>query len=338
MGYCFMAWEKMKTKNHFEKSMAHNFRQESVSNADPEKMHLNKELVKLKDENYWEAYERKIKESEAYKGKTKPRKDAVRGLEVMLTRTGMDDPSKFNQEEWERKNVEWLEKTFGKGNVVSAVCHYDETTPHIHAIVIPMHEGRLNAKHYTGGKMACSEMQTDYAKVMERFGLERGLKGSYAKHTDIKRYYTVMNKELEKKLPEIQKNETAHEYRERANLFFQDVNLKHLGEIEKEKRKTIEAKTKLKDERIAFDKDKEMLIEARAELEEYKREIAIAQKKADRMDELLGGLKNGYLPPEEANEFERTMKDIVNWERARIAEETLETNQPVDADSDNKDR
>lgn len=33
---------------------------------------------------------------------------------------------------WCADNLDWLRKTYGEDNVVSAVLHMDETTPHIH--------------------------------------------------------------------------------------------------------------------------------------------------------------------------------------------------------------
>lgn len=332
MGYCFMAFDKLKTQADMGKRMEHNYRLEKVINADPEKSKLNKELVKLESESYWEAFKKLTSEKNI-----KQRKNSVLALEFMLTRTGTLDTPNLNEEEWEKKNVEWLEKTFGKENVVSAVCHYDESTPHIHAIVIPIHNERLNAKHFTGGKGACSELQTDYAKSMEAFGLQRGLKGSCAKHTDIKHFYAALNQELEKTLPPVERGESADEYRTRANAIYQDSNLKHLDEINKEKRKTVEAKTKLKEERAEFYREKELLDKEKEVIKSQYRSIAVNQKKADRLDEILGGLKNGCLPPEERDEFERKMKDIVNWERARIAE-TLEKAQSFGSESDEENR
>ena len=50
-----------------------------------------------------------------------------------------------------------------------------------------------------------SEHQTTYAKYMQSFGLKRGLKGSQAKHEDIKRFYAELNQAMNRvpeRLPE----------------------------------------------------------------------------------------------------------------------------------------
>ena len=41
-------------------------------------------------------------------------------------------------DEWCQDNLDWLRKTYGADNVVSAVLHMDEETPHIHATIVPI--------------------------------------------------------------------------------------------------------------------------------------------------------------------------------------------------------
>ena len=68
----------------------------------------------------------------------------VRVIRVMLTGT-QEDMKRIAQEgrlkAWCADNLAWLRKTFGAENVVSAVLHMDETTPHIHAAVVPIVTG-----------------------------------------------------------------------------------------------------------------------------------------------------------------------------------------------------
>ena len=88
--------------------------------------------------------------------------------------------------------------------MVAATLHADEDTPHIHAIVVPIVTGeRRKAKEEAkNGKRKyktkknkvrlCADdvltpkkledYQTSYAKRMQRFGLERGVHSSEAKH------------------------------------------------------------------------------------------------------------------------------------------------------------
>jgi hypothetical protein len=41
-------------------------------------------------------------------------------------------------DEWCKDNIDWLRKTYGADNVVSAVLHMDEETLHIHATIVPI--------------------------------------------------------------------------------------------------------------------------------------------------------------------------------------------------------
>ena len=47
MGYCFMSIDKIKTGGKLRAKYNHNYRMVDVSNADPDKTHLNEELVSL---------------------------------------------------------------------------------------------------------------------------------------------------------------------------------------------------------------------------------------------------------------------------------------------------
>ena len=76
--------------------------------------------------------------------------------------------------------------------MVYAGIHWDETTPHMYAYVVPRdpETGRLNAKRWLGGAKALRDMQTDFAQqVGQQHGLERGLEGSKSRHTTIQAYY-----------------------------------------------------------------------------------------------------------------------------------------------------
>ena len=104
------------------------------------------------------------------------RKNAVYAVELVLTFS----PGAIKTEqmkEWAGANVKWMSQLFGSQNIIGAYLHLDEETPHIHAMVIPIDErGKLNAKAFLGGtSQRMRDLQTDYAKEMARFGLERGV-------------------------------------------------------------------------------------------------------------------------------------------------------------------
>ena len=128
-------------------------------------------------------------------------------------------------------------------NVLSIVVHYDETTPHIHALVVPLDAtGKLNAKSFTNGRAAMRDMQTDYAKLVKHLGIERGTEGSRAQHTTTKQYQGELLKAIAGVAPEVPQHkwtlpekgglfESATEYQEKVrvalNAQLKDVTAAH---------------------------------------------------------------------------------------------------------------
>lgn len=112
MAYAIMNISKLKSNSDFAKAHEHNYRLTDVPNADKELLHRNEELIKRQHANYIDAYNARIAESEFHKS-CRVRKDAVRGLEVLMTFT--NDPSLgLNIETWKKLNVEWITETFGE--------------------------------------------------------------------------------------------------------------------------------------------------------------------------------------------------------------------------------
>ena len=146
----------------------------------------------------------------------KVQKNAVQVVELLLGASPevFKDPD-FRLDDWAQAQIDWLHKEFGKSNVLEAVLHLDETTPHIHALVFPQvmrvdnrggdrrsearHDAKgaperaakpaLAAAHWLNGSKRLSELQTNYAQAMKPFGLERGQERSRAKHQTIKQFY-----------------------------------------------------------------------------------------------------------------------------------------------------
>ena len=91
--------------------------------------------------------------------------------------------------EWAEASLQWSRDTFGADNVRAALLHMDETSPHLSLLIIPEHEGKLNAKYFTGTRAKMRGLWTSYAEAMRPFGLRRGREYSPADHKDIKAYY-----------------------------------------------------------------------------------------------------------------------------------------------------
>ncbi len=200
-------------------------------NADPTRTHLNCELVKFPDgvSNRTEAISHRIRTA-GIKRKITP--DQVRAIRIVLSGTHEDmmkiqDESRLD--EWCDDNLQWLHRTFGKENTVSAVLHMDEHTPHIHATVVPIVTGerRKARKKQEDGKRSyrkkantvrlCADdvltreklvtYHDSYAKAMEKYGLQRGVRGSEARHTTTAQYYRDLKRqtgELEANVQQLQ--------------------------------------------------------------------------------------------------------------------------------------
>jgi len=141
-------------------------------------------------------------------------KNQVLALNVLLTSDGealrrLADERRLN--EWAEASIGWAKQTFGEENVVGAHLHMDEQTPHLHVTVVPIvtterkrkaSEARATKRYRTkpknGPRLSADDIMTrenltrfqdTYAEAMARFGLERGIRGSEARHVDQHEYY-----------------------------------------------------------------------------------------------------------------------------------------------------
>jgi hypothetical protein len=210
----FVVLHIQKPKGNDARTSAHIERTVNPANADQTRTYLNEKLIDYPDgvENRTQAIQYRIEHANI---KRKVSHNQVRALQVMLSGTHEDMQriqATGKLEEWCKDNIEWLQDTFGKENVVSAVLHLDEKTPHIHATVVPIVQGeRRKAKvEDNNGKKKyrkkakdtvrlCADdvmtrenlerFQDTYAEKMRKYGLIRGVKGSEARHISTPQYY-----------------------------------------------------------------------------------------------------------------------------------------------------
>lgn len=321
--YSFVSTEKIKSMGTFAKKMNHNFRlQNNVPNADPMRTYLNEELIPLEQgSDYIKEYNKKILNSTYYQDH-KVRKDAVKGIEVMMTYSAKEIPGDFDIEKWKKENVKWLQNYFGKENVVSAVLHLDETTPHIHAVVIPMVNDRLNAKQFLGGPQKLRELQNSYGEHMHSLGLSRGLQGSLAKHTDIRDFYTAVNNAKAKELPLPEHGETIDDYYLRAQKMFEDSNFQHLKELQEKEREIIELNTGTLEEQLQLNQEKRKIEETARLIEHnFGRNKEEVLSKLKTINNLNSGLKH-YPDKEFSEQVFSGMREILRFEKERKSHDT----------------
>ena len=128
-----------------------------------------------------------------------PRRNAIYCYDFLMT-LSPEAAQKMTEKQiqaWEQDSLAWCKKVFGSDNLIPAITHRDEQTPHIQAIIIPEWQGRLCAAHYTDGRQKLRDLWTSYAQAMKPYGLKRGKLYSPAKHTSIKNYYADVNRAAE---------------------------------------------------------------------------------------------------------------------------------------------
>ena len=203
MGYVVLHMSK--AKGNDSRMTAHIERTIDPKNADKSRTYLNRELVEFPERvsNRTQAIQHRI---ETAKIKRKITKDQVRVIRINLS--GSPEEMKCIEsegriDEWCKDNLDYLKKEFGEKNIVSAVLHMDEKTPHIHASIVPIVEGaRRKAKEGTKKKNTirlCADdimtktklegYQDSYAEAMAKYGLQRGIRGSDAKHVTTAEFY-----------------------------------------------------------------------------------------------------------------------------------------------------
>lgn len=177
--------------------------------------------------------------------------------------------SKERQEDFFRDCTVFFFERYGEENIVSAVVHVDETTPHLHLNMIPVMNGRLCSKQLFD-RRALRELQSDfYEHVGKKWGLQRGKVGSKAEHLETAAFKLKKMKE------------------EAVAAVMQQSEAKAMiAEAERVKRAAEPVKALLEDyaqaksEKIPFSgkKKDEQIIALRTKIGELEREIAVRGK------------------------------------------------------------
>ncbi len=218
MGYAVLHLDKSPGNesamtDHIERKKIH-------PNVDPNRVKLNQELIQPPAgvNNRTEAIQYRLKTA----GLTRQvGKNQVQVIRFILTGTS-EDMKRIEREgrleEWCNDNIDWLKKTYGAENVVAATLHMDETTPHIHASVVPIVQGerrqkatkkkqeqaddkpkrKYKKKDPNRPRLCCDdvmakvkliEYQDSYGEAMSKYGLVRGERNSEARHISLTEFY-----------------------------------------------------------------------------------------------------------------------------------------------------
>ena len=187
MAMAILRTAKLSSVGNIAGSGRHNFRERTTLNAQSSLTPLNRTEGAQTTDQLLAAVNARLATV------AKVRSNAVLAVEYFIGASPefFSSTDKKGREAYFDDAKRWLEERHGAENVVAFTRHYDETSPHVCAYVVPIDErGKLNARGFLGGRQVLSEMQTDFAeRVGERHGLERGIEGSQAKHVEIKDYY-----------------------------------------------------------------------------------------------------------------------------------------------------
>jgi hypothetical protein len=119
---------------------------------------------------------------------------------------------------WVEKNMAELKKRYGE-NLISVELHCDERTPHLHAEVVPLVKkikknrrskadisNNVPAREYEAwsldsknmfGPEALTKLQDELADAVEDLGIERGVRGSRALHTELSWFHGMVERAAE---------------------------------------------------------------------------------------------------------------------------------------------
>lgn len=320
MAFAILRTRKISTPAQMSGMQRHNDRTNNVLNADKDLQKLNHTYSITKTGDLRSDIETRISDSGA-----KVKKNSVLAIEHLMTFS----PDYVKLEKYQEENgsfglrgvkngeadkwndfkkgcADWLKKTYGKENIVHISYHLDEKTPHIHAYVVPLKEkevkwknkngegvkkvASLCARDYLGGKEKMQLMQDSFHSEVEHLGLERGKKGSLAKHEHIQKYYERVNKSIE-----------FHADIDRFKPFTQSVELSDpplfgIGKAEWKANEEIKLQELMKQQQLEaindfrrnFEGDFERMLESKKKTSDLSREISsLSNELSQKADELV---------------------------------------------------
>lgn len=189
MAFAIMRCKKLKTAANLASSLQHNYRERQTDNADPERTGDNIHMCADNTDKAMGNWRARMPE--------KRRKDAVVAVEYMMTASPewFEKADERQREAFYKACVDWVAEKYGKDNVIACSVHLDEKTPHVAAYVTPITaDGRLSAKEFIGNKKQMSLDQDSFHEAVKEMGLQRGIRGSKAKHQSVQRFYELVNK------------------------------------------------------------------------------------------------------------------------------------------------
>ncbi|MED4255904.1 MobV family relaxase [Priestia megaterium] len=163
-------------------------------------------------------YHEEIKKMTATRVKRKIRNDAVLVAEFFVSASPeyMHAMSPDEQRKYFEAALDHISGKYGGQNILYAVVHNDESTPHMHVGFVPITDDRrLAAKEYFHGKTKIRRIQDDFHNYMNKRGydIERG-EPSELQHKSV---HEFKKQEREKELKQLQQL-VAHKEKELQHM------------------------------------------------------------------------------------------------------------------------
>ena len=220
MSYIVARMEKMKSQNlgGIQKHNQREFENHSNKDIDVSRSHLNYDVVNPSQINYRNKIMNIIEEQR--EGTKAIRKDAVLVNEWIITsdQKFFKDMDLEQTEKFFEAAAEFFEERYGKQNLAYGQVHLDETTPHMHLGVVPMRDGKLQAKNVFNRKELLA-IQNDLPLFLEKkgFKVNRGEPNGRRKHLTVDEF-----KDMQTRMAEMAQIEAERE--ERVKILEKEKN------------------------------------------------------------------------------------------------------------------
>ena len=291
MNYAIFRSEPIMTMSDLRQIGSHNKREKQAYKSNPNiKIELsqnNIELVPLnckyskgfreltkeyeKEHNARMKTERKERQKSFTEMLNKSKNVVADELLFTATHKFFDNMTNDDIVEWANTCMDFVYEDLGykKEQILHSVIHLDEETPHLHCVVVPLVkklDKRTNTERYTiskkqyiKDKIHLSQLQDKYHHRLTEKGydLERGIKGSNAKHQKTKefkkttRYYEnkvdVINSKLDKAMNDFEEKmqTTKNIPFNKTHVLVEKETFESMNNVIKETKKAIEFQPKL---------------------------------------------------------------------------------------------
>lgn len=146
--------------------------------------------------------------------KRKPQKNAAHAIEVNVSASPewFDGKDEGYIKAYFDAALVSLGRRYGAENIIGWSTHYDETTPHMHVLMVPLVQGKDGLKYssseFVGGRVGLAAFHDHLARDLAEYGVVRGERGSEARHTDQREWQRELAKR-ERELARIEREQEA---------------------------------------------------------------------------------------------------------------------------------